>query len=46
MVTGLARVCGQSSNSEPFKMAIQTERSYMVVVAKQEEFCRGPRQGN
>jgi hypothetical protein len=27
-------------------IAIQIERSYLSVVAKQEEFCCGPRQGN
>ena len=31
----------------PFSnIAIQIERSYLSVVAKQEEFCCGPRQGN
>ena len=45
MVTGSARACGRSRNFTPLKMAIQTERAYMVV-AKQEKFCCGPRQGN
>lgn len=29
-----------------FNIAIQIERSYLSLVAKQEEFCCGPRQGN
>jgi len=45
MVTGSARARGRSRNFTPLKMAIQTERAYMVV-AKQEKFCCGPRQGN
>jgi len=34
------------SNLSFLKTAIQTERSCMAIVAKQEEFCCGPRQGN
>jgi hypothetical protein len=34
------------SNLSFFKIAIQIERSCMAIVAKQEEFCCGPRQGN
>jgi hypothetical protein len=45
MVMGSARARGRSKNFTPLKMAIQTEQAYMVV-ANQEKFCCGPRQGN
>jgi len=39
--TGLSSCNFPSSN-----ITIQIERSYLAIVAKQEEFCCGPRQGN
>jgi hypothetical protein len=42
----LASTNFHSSNLLFFKTAIQIERSCMAIVAKQEEFCCGPRQGN
>jgi len=35
-----------SSNLSFFHIAIQIKRSCMAIVANQEEFCCGPRQGN
>ncbi|MGZ7090039.1 MAG: hypothetical protein ACXVKH_11260 [Candidatus Angelobacter sp.] len=46
VVTGLARTHRRSGNLPSSNIAIQIERSYMAFVAKQEEFCCGPRQGN
>jgi hypothetical protein len=47
MMAGLARTT--HSNSLPFSfsnIAVEIMRSRMAIVAKQEEFCCGPRQGN
>jgi hypothetical protein len=35
-----------SCNFSTFTVAIQIERSFPAVVAKEAEFCCGPRQGN
>ena len=35
-----------SCNFSSFTIAIQIERSFMAIVAKEAEFCCGPRQGN
>jgi hypothetical protein len=45
MVMGSARARGRFRNFTPLKTVIQTEQAYMVV-ANQEKFCCGPRQGN
>ena len=48
MMEGLART-GVHSSRLPFSsstIANQIERPYLSLVAKQEEFCCGPRQGN
>jgi len=42
----LASTDFHSSNLSFLRTAIQIERSCMAIVAKQEEFCCGPRQGN
>jgi hypothetical protein len=42
----LASTDFHSGNLSFLKTAIQIERSCMAIVAKQEEFCCGPRQGN
>jgi len=47
MMAGLARTT--HSGSLPFSfsnIAVEIMRSRMAIVAKQEEFCCGPRQGN
>ena len=46
MATGLARTEYHSCNFPFSNIAIQIERLYPAIVAKQEEFCCGPRQGN
>jgi hypothetical protein len=35
-----------SCNFSTFTVAIQIERSFLAIVAKEAEFCCGPRQGN
>jgi hypothetical protein len=46
MFTEFASTDFHSSNISFFKIEIQIERSCMAIVAKQKEFCCGPRQGN
>jgi len=46
MLIASARTGLSYSNFPYSNMAIQVERSYPAIVAKQEEFCCGPRQGN
>jgi hypothetical protein len=46
MVGVLTRTDHHSCNIPFSNIAIQSQRSFMAIVAKQEEFCCGPRQGN
>lgn len=46
MAAGVARTDHHSCNFPFSNIAIQSERWCMAIVAKQEEFCCGPRQGN
>jgi hypothetical protein len=44
--TGPARTHGRFRNFPYSNIATRIKRSHMAIVAKQEEFCCGPRQGN